>query len=141
WRTRALPAQRLTPILALALPASVALALLVRGGTAGGLLVRAAASAMATLIAVLGWHLASGRARTVRGWVALALAAWTFGEASRFVTGATGTSTSFALASVVALGVCAAATYLAIARRRRRMVDETVLYLDVVAVFFGVSGA
>lgn len=141
WRVRALPAQRLIPLLALAVPASVALALLTSGGTTGGLLVRAVASTMATLVAVLGWHRGVGRPRIVRGWIALAMAAWALGETSRFVTGTTGTSTSFALASVAALGLCATATYASIARRRRRLVDEAVLYLDLVAVFFGTAGA
>jgi len=141
WPARVFPTQPLIPILVLALPASIALALLVSGGTAGGQLVRAAVSAVAMLAALQGWRVADGRSRTVRGWIALALAAWTFGEVSRLVTGTTGTSTGFALASVIALGVCAAATYIVIVRGRLRLIDETVLYLDAVAVGFGLAGA
>lgn len=120
---------------------SVAIALLLSGGAAGGQLVRASASAVATALAVAGWHAGAGRARAVRGWIALTLAAWTVGEVSQLVSGATGTSTGFALVSIGALGGCAAATYVAVTHARRRTIDEAVLYLDVIAVGFGMGGA
>lgn len=134
-------APRLVPVLALALPMSFAIALLVSGGMAGGQLTRAAASAVATLIALRGWSVGRGRARAVRGWYVVLLTAWTAGELSRFLTGTTGTSTSFGLLSVVSLGLCAAATYYVIARERRRLVEEAALYLDLLAVAFGLGGA
>lgn len=134
-------ALRLVPLLALALPVSFVIALLASGGMPGGQLARAVASTVATLIAVRGWSVGRGRARAVRGWYVLLLAAWTVGEASRFLTGTTGTSTNFGLLSVLSLGICAAGTYHVIVRDRGRLVEEAALYLDLVAVAFGLGGA
>jgi diguanylate cyclase (GGDEF)-like protein/PAS domain S-box-containing protein len=129
------------PLLGVALAAGVALALLVAGGTAGGQLVRAIGAFVAIWISLIGWRAATGRARTARGWIALAIAVWFLSEVGRLDAVLTGQPTPVGLLTIAALGVCGVASFITAARNRMRAVDEAVLYLDMAAVFFGITGA
>ncbi len=89
----------------------------------------------------MGWRSASGRVRSARGWIALAVAIWLLSEVGRLAAILIGEPAPLGLLSIVALGVCASATFVVAVRGRMRRVDEAVLYLDAAAVFFGLAGA
>lgn len=138
---RAGHAQRLIPTVALAIPVAVVIVLLLSGGTAGAQLARVLAATAGTWFAFSGWRRGAGRERSARFWILLALMAWLISEVGRLLADVSGEPTRLALLSVVALGVCACATYITAAHGRMRRVDETALYLDATAVFFGLVGA
>lgn len=131
----------LIPLVGISLAAVTALALLVSGGSAGGLLVRALGAFVAATTATLGWRSATGRGRRVRGWFALAGAVWFLSEVGRLWAHLSGTPAPIGVATLIVLLACAGASFVSAARGRMRPVDEAVLYLDVVAVFVGTGGA
>ena len=128
---------RLVPLLGLALATACAIALLVAGGAIGGLLVRLVTAIAATAIVLVGWRAATGRARAVRGWMALGMGIWAVTEAARLDATLRGEQSPIGLIAVISLGVCAGAAYVTAAHGRMRPIDEAVLYLDSVAVFCG----
>ena len=128
---------RLVPLLGLALATACAIALLVAGGAIGGLLVRLVTAIAATAIVLVGWRAATGRARAVRGWMALGMGIWAVTEAARLDAALRGEQSPVGLIAVISLGVCAGAAYVTAAHGRMRPIDEAVLYLDSVAVFCG----
>ncbi|HEY6609435.1 MAG TPA: EAL domain-containing protein [Candidatus Limnocylindria bacterium] len=129
------------PLLGAALAAMVALALLAYGGDTGGQLARVLAAMLAMLIAAAGWRAGRGRARSARGWIAIAVGIWLLSEVGRLVATLTGAPPPLGLLGITALGVCAGAIFVTAVRGRMRAVDEAVLYLDAAAVFFGLAGA
>ena len=134
--THTLPATRLLALLAVAIPGSAVLVLLLNGGTAGGQLARVMAAAFATWLVIGAWRSASGRVRSTRGWIALALAVWLISEIARLASGQAISSTPFTIVSLAALGVCAGAAIFTAIHARLSRVDETVFYLDAAAIFF-----
>ncbi len=138
--THALPARRTNRVLAILAVATVAFALLVGTGNAGGPAVRVLAAAVASGFAAQGWQAAAGRERRVRGWIFLAVVVWLASELARLIGSLIGISTQFAEISVVGLAVGAVGAYVAAARGRMRKADEIALYLDATALFFGLAG-
>src|SRR3990170_7072692 len=138
--THALPVRRANFVLAALAVATVAFALLVGAGDAGGPAVRVLAAAVALGFALHGWQSSAGREHRVRGWILLALVVWLASEVARLIGSLIGVSTQFAEVSVVGLAVGAVGSYVAAARGRMRKADEIALYLDATALFFGLAG-
>jgi diguanylate cyclase (GGDEF)-like protein/PAS domain S-box-containing protein len=138
--TPALPVRRANLVLAILAVATVAFALLVGAGSAGGPAVRVLAAAVASGFALQGWQAAAGRERRVRAWILFAVLVWLASEVARLVGSLIGISTQFAEISVVGLAVGAVGTYVAAAHGRMRTADEIALYLDAAALFFGLAG-
>jgi diguanylate cyclase (GGDEF)-like protein/PAS domain S-box-containing protein len=133
--------QRPIPLVALAITIAAAATLLAGGGSVGGQLVRLAASVAALGFAFHGWRASEGRVRSARFWIVLAVAIWLVSELGRLVTTLTGQESPLVVLSLVALAVCAGATYITAAHGRMRAVDEAALYLDAASVFFGLVAA
>ena len=131
----------LAPIVGVSLAVAVAFALLAAGGGAGGLLVRTLVAFVAIWVALIGWRAAAGRSRSARGWIALAFAIWFLSEIGRLYAAISGGPAQLGIVGIIALSICAAATFASAAHGRMRRVDEAVLYLDIAAVFFGLAGA
>ena len=139
--THALPVRRANLVLAILAVATVAFALLVGAGNAGGPAVRVLAATVASGFALQGWQASAGREHRVRGWILFAVVVWLASEVARLVGSLIGIPTQFAEISVVGLAVGAVGSYVAAARGRMRKADEIALYLDATALFLGLAGA
>jgi diguanylate cyclase (GGDEF)-like protein/PAS domain S-box-containing protein len=129
------------PLVLLAVGLTFVAVALVAGGPVGGALVRMLAATLGTAFAVRGLRHSGGRERSVRAWIAFAVAVWLVSETARLGAVLTGQPPGLADVGVVGLGIGAIGTFYAAAHGRMRAVDETALYLDALAIFFGLAGA
>ena len=101
---------------------------------------RVAAAAAAAWFAGRGWLSATGRERSVRGWIAVAVGVWLASELARVGGLMTGQPALVAEISVIGLAVAAVGTFVSAARGRMRVADESALYLDAVGIFCATAG-
>src|SRR5918998_664811 len=134
-------APRIILVACVAIASALIVTVLTAGGDVGAQLVRVTAASLGAWLVHRGWMAASGRERRTRGWLLAAAVIWLVSELGRLAGVRTGEPTILAELSVVGLGFAAAGTFVAAARGRMRAPDEMALYLDAVAVFFGLLAA
>jgi len=136
-RARALSARRVLTFVALAVAGGLSLALLLAGGSAEAQLMRIVAAVVALGFVIDGRRRAVGREGRARAWMTVAMTVWLVSELARLVAMQPGPMSFVAGPSLLGLVVAAAGMYVTAARGRMRPAEEAALYLDAVAIFFG----